>query len=361
MVYFAETQTLEREPEPGFLPDSALLVRETTPEYGAGEAPSSPVPDPFDDAEALEELEEEITTLAAHIHAATHRLLVLIADFDRREGWKLGGHRSCAHWLHVRTGMDLGAAREKVRTARVLVGLPRTSACMARGQLSFSKVRALSRVATPDNERELLELARGTTTAELERMVRAYRLGSRAEEADRERVLHDRRCLSVFPDEEGMYVVKGRLTAEVGALLMRAVEAAGDALYREEAELRVGPEGVEAQADAPAPVVRLRSEAQTRKEAAQRRADALGLLAERALGVGFGSGPVSGSRAERYQVVLHVEPETLEAERQEDRERRVRREMRAWQEEGIRSVEQRYGRPVEEAALLERNAGDAFS
>jgi len=122
MVCFAETQTLERESEPGFLSDSALVVREATPEYGAGEArssaagrvsgadpapgstgdaaaeassssaPSSPVPDPFDDAEALEELEEEITTLAAHIHAATHRLLVLIADFDRREGWKLGGH-----------------------------------------------------------------------------------------------------------------------------------------------------------------------------------------------------------------------------------------------------------------------------
>ena len=78
------------------------------------------VPDPFDDAEALEELEEEITTLAAHIHAATHRLLTLIAEFDRRRGWELGGHRSCAHWLSYCTGYDLGTAREKVRTARAL-------------------------------------------------------------------------------------------------------------------------------------------------------------------------------------------------------------------------------------------------
>ena len=76
------------------------------------------VPDPFEDAEALEELEEEITTLAAHIHAATHRLLSLIAEFDRRRGWELGGHRSCAHWLSFCTGFDLGTAREKVRTAR---------------------------------------------------------------------------------------------------------------------------------------------------------------------------------------------------------------------------------------------------
>ena len=99
----------------------------------------APVPNPLDDADALEELEEEIATLAAHIHAATHRLLTLVAEFDRRRGWELGGHRTCAHWLHARTGIDLGAAREKVRAARALVDLPETSASMARGELSFSK------------------------------------------------------------------------------------------------------------------------------------------------------------------------------------------------------------------------------
>ena len=68
--------------------------------------------------EALETLEHEITTLAAHIQAATHRLLVLLAEFDGRKGWERADHRSCAHWLHARTGLDLGAAREKVRVAR---------------------------------------------------------------------------------------------------------------------------------------------------------------------------------------------------------------------------------------------------
>jgi hypothetical protein len=194
------------------------------------------VPDPFEDAEALEELEEEITTLAAHIHAATHRLLSLIAEFDRRRGWELGGHRSCAHWLSFCTGFDLGTAREKVRTARALEGLPRISASMARGALSFSQVRALSRVATAENEGELVVLAQGCTTAQLERMVRAYRRGGSGgeDEAAAEERRYRSRSFSVFPDEEGMYVVRGRLPAEVGAMLMRAVEAASDALYREE-------------------------------------------------------------------------------------------------------------------------------
>jgi hypothetical protein len=71
-----------------------------------------------------------------------------VAEFDRRRGWELGGHRSCAHWLSFRTGIDLGAAREKARTARALVDLPRTAASMSRGELSFSAVRALTRVAT---------------------------------------------------------------------------------------------------------------------------------------------------------------------------------------------------------------------
>ena len=113
---------------------------------------AAPIPDPFTDADALEALEEEITVLAAHIHAATHRLLTLIADFDRRRGWELAGHRSAAHWLSFRTGVDLGTAREKVRTARALAGLPQTGEAMARGDLSFSQVRALSVVGSQTGE-----------------------------------------------------------------------------------------------------------------------------------------------------------------------------------------------------------------
>lgn len=280
-------------------------------------------PDPFCDADALEEIEEQVVTLAAHIHAATRRMLALIAEFDRRRGWELGGHRSCTHWLAFRTGMDMGAAREKVRAARALEDLPEIGASMARGELSFSKVRALTRVANAENESDLLELARGTTAHQLERMVRAFRRGTREEEGERERRLHESRSFSVFPDEEGMYLVKGRLPAEVGALLMRAVEAASDHLFREEEELegRVVEDGVEKRIRVAAAT--LCPVEDSEKKAAQRRADALGLVAERALAVGFADGPVSGSRAGRYQVMVHVDEETLREDGEGSREAAV--------------------------------------
>ncbi|MDP2955017.1 MAG: DUF222 domain-containing protein [Longimicrobiales bacterium] len=253
-----------------------------------------------EESDAIETLGDEIATLAAHIHAAAHRLLVLLAEFDRRQGWEREGHNSCAHWLAFRTGIDLGSAREKVRAARALLGLPKTSAAMSRGELSFSQVRALTRVADADSEGDLLDLARGCTTAQLERVVRGWKRGSREDEAVLERERHESRAFSVFPDDEGMYVVRGKLPPEVGALLMRAVEAAGDALYRDEA-------GVERLAGGSPPSDMLRA-------AAQRRADALGLLAERAMEAGFGAAPISGTRAARYQVVLHVDAETLRAD-----------------------------------------------
>jgi len=237
-------------------------------------------------ADRIEEIGDEIAVLAAHVHAATHRLLVLIAEFDRLGGWRRAGFRSCAHWLAYRTGFDLGTSREKVRAARALESLPETSAAMAEGRLSFAKLRAITRVATAENEGALLEVARSGTAAQLERVVRAWKRFGRMDEVEHEQRRHAARCLSIFPDEDGTYVVRGRLTPEMAALLMRAVEAASDALYRG-AKSDAAPD--------------------------QRRADALGLLAERAMGAGF-EGMISGTRAERYQVVLHVEPSTLQAD-----------------------------------------------
>jgi hypothetical protein len=268
-----------------------------------------------DDPDRIDDLADEITTLAAHIHAATHRLLTLLAAFDRLNGWEREGHRSCAHWLAFRTGIDLGAAREKVRAARALEDLPETSAAMARGALSFAKVRALTRVATSENEGDLLELAQGSTAAELERMVRGWRLLNRKDEADLERIRHASRTLAVVPDNDGMYVVRGRLDPEVGALLLRAVEAAGDALYARDTAGGAPPECAPPECAPPECT-------EPECTPAQRRADALGLLAERAMAAGFGRGEgggpsdraeaSSGSRAARYQVVLHVEAGTLE-------------------------------------------------
>ena len=258
-----------------------------TPDHTPGDTPSDDAA-AGDALDATVELGDEIATLAAHLHAATYRLLTLIAEFDRLRGWEPGGHRSCAHWLAYRTGIDLGASREKVRAARALVELPQISASMAQGELSFAKVRALTRVAKPESEGDLLELARCSTAAQLERTVRAWRRLSRWDEQELERMRHRSRCFSVFPDEEGMYLVRGRLDPEVGAMLMRAVDAAGDALFRADVSEEIEPK--------------------------QRRADAVGLLAERALAVGFGSGGVQGAEAEGENTGDGNEGMTLEGE-----------------------------------------------
>src|SRR5689334_19445448 len=88
---------------------------------------------------SAESLEKEITTLAAHLNAGTFRFLTLIADFDTRECWGGWGIRSCAHWLNWKCGIGLNAAREQLRVAHALQGLPQVSEAMRQGQLSYTK------------------------------------------------------------------------------------------------------------------------------------------------------------------------------------------------------------------------------
>ena len=227
-------------------------------------------------------LGEEIAALAARLHAATYELLVLLREFDERTGWN-NGFASCAHWLHWRTAIALGAAREKVRVAHALATLPRVSATMQRGAISYAKVRALTRIATPENEAALLDFAQAGTAAHVERLAGAWRRVDQVAAAKAE-ARHLHRHLSTWVDDDGMVVIRGRLTPEVGAVVQRALEAATDRLFREAREV---PKA-ESLAEEVTP--------------AQRRADALGLLAETALT----SDLDRGSAGDRYQVVLHV-------------------------------------------------------
>jgi hypothetical protein len=94
--------------------------------------------------------------LSAHIHAATYRLLELIREYDDSHGWAGPGLNSCAHWLNWKCGLNLGAAREKLRVAHALKELPRISEKFRQGEVSYSKVRAMTRVATEKNEAYLL-------------------------------------------------------------------------------------------------------------------------------------------------------------------------------------------------------------
>ena len=231
----------------------------------------------------LFELGERIAELAARINIATCEMLTLVADFDRREGWA-DNFTSCAEWLAWRTGRTLAAARENVRVAHALKELPLTAEAMKSGQLSYTKARTMTRVAQPETEATLLEFAQSTSAARLEQLARRWKTLSRDGEISAEEVRHRSRTFSVAIDADGMYVVRGRLEPDVGAVLMRAIEAASDALYRGE-------------------------DAEARPRNRQRRADAAGLVAERALAAGFGG--ESGTRAERYQVVVHTDAATL--------------------------------------------------
>jgi hypothetical protein len=124
---------------------------------------------------ATEQLEAETCTLAAQLAAATCRFLLLVGELERREAWRAWGCRSTAHWLSWQCGLGLHTAREHVRVGVALDGLPEVRAAFARGELSYSKVRALTRVAKPEVERELIEFAQVATAAQVEKTVAAYR------------------------------------------------------------------------------------------------------------------------------------------------------------------------------------------
>src|SRR5258708_8194068 len=130
----------------------------------------------------VDRLGDESAELSAPLDAATARLLDLIREFDAREGWNTG-FRSCAAWLSWRVGLDMGAARERVRVARALASLPRLADALARGELSYAKVRALTRVATSETEERLLAVGRAGTACHVERIVRGCRRGDQLAEA----------------------------------------------------------------------------------------------------------------------------------------------------------------------------------
>ena len=265
----------------------AIAAGNLEPERAAVRAAASP-------AEA-ERLGDRIAELASRIQAATYEMLVLIRDFDAAAAWS--GFTSCAVWLSWRTGLEPGAAREHVRVAHALAQLPKVSDAMRRGRVSYSKVRAITRVATPETEQSLLDVALAGTAAHVERVVRAWRRTDRAAEADDDRAQQAGRTLHTWVDDDGMVVVRGRLTPEVGSVFRRALEAAvaadrgatgvagGEAARTDAVDEAVGVE----------------------RSHGQRQADALGRLAECALAGGLDR----GTAGDRYQVVLHVDAETL--------------------------------------------------
>ena len=246
--------------------------------------------------EPLDHLADRITTLAAHLSAATARWLALIVEFDEREGWAGSGCKSCAAWLSWSCGIAPLTAREHVRVARRLGDLPLVAAAFARGELSYSKVRAVTRVQDVEDEPELVVLARHATASQLERIVRGYRSVLAVEQGAQR--AYAERSLSWSWDDDGTLLLRGRLPGEQGALLVAALEAARGTLGPPP------PEAPAAGAVEPAPDVPAETPAGAEPVAA-RNADALLALAEASLA------ERDHSTADRYQVVVHVDTSAL--------------------------------------------------
>ena len=283
-------------------------------------------------AVSTEELEVMITRLAADLNAATYRQLVMIAEFDRRRGWGDDGVRSCAHWLNWRIGVSLSAAREKLRVAHSLAKLPKTSAAFASGKLSYSKARAITRVGNIHNEECLLSYARYGTASQLDKTVNLYRRQfnnagqpmidyhkadlppdpevDQSQMSDKERfdaenqgAMHNRdyREMSSYWDEHGCLVIKARLTAEQGALVQKAIDAAVESVKAAEPS----PESPSHALEAETP--ELNTSRLDNQQHPRRRADALVLMAEALLR----DSKVHCNSDDRYQVVVQVDSNVL--------------------------------------------------
>jgi hypothetical protein len=245
-----------------------------------------PIPEP---EESLEGLEARICSLAGRLATFTHDWLVLIAEFDRRKGWVQWGMKSCAHWLSWACSVTPGAAREYVRVALALTGLPVLDAAFGLGQLSYSKLRAVTRVADRVDEQTLLEQALVHTAAQLERVIRGYRKADRAGLDQQQR-----RRARWFFDDDGMLILTARLPADEGAIVVAALEQARQSVL-------VPVDGASAEPE-PGSV-----EPGSVDDHELSEADALLAMAQNALA----AGPVDSSGDDRHLLVLHVDAEIL--------------------------------------------------
>ncbi|MDP9198889.1 MAG: 13E12 repeat family protein [Pseudomonadota bacterium] len=195
--------------------------------------------------------------------------------------------KSCAHWLNWKCGIALGAAREKLRTAHALAGLPRIAEAMAEGRLSFSKVRAMTRVAESSNEDYFLSIGLNGTASQVEKLVRSFRRAKESQELSREAAQQRNQSLWWFYEPDGSLTINGRLPAEIGALFLKALQAAEDSIPRKD--------------------VSAGTFSDTCLTTGARRVAALSSITESFLATG--AQELAGG--DRHQIVVHVDVETL--------------------------------------------------
>ena len=183
---------------------------------------------PAPDLVPIEELDRDILSLCTRINAATYELLLLVREFDERGGFLKWGLHTCAEWLAWRCDLSMTTALEKVRVARKLKVLPAISAAFSTGELSYSKVRSLTRVANADNEAELVAFALRHTAAHVAERCRELRCGS-VESIDSAARAYANRSLRVRRDRgRHMMTITVELPMDTGELLEKALDKARD-------------------------------------------------------------------------------------------------------------------------------------
>lgn len=174
----------------------------------------------------IDDLETAIVDLAREIDTTMFRYLELIREFDERRGWLAYGYSDCAHWLSHRCAVSLQTAHGHLRVALALKDLPTTSAGLRDGTLSYSKVRALVRLATPANEEGLIIFAQQVTASTLENRIRELKNGEEGSVADAHRVQEARSLKRTVQASTGLVKLEVLLPAELGELVMKALEQA---------------------------------------------------------------------------------------------------------------------------------------
>jgi hypothetical protein len=218
----------------------------------------------------LESLGDEIATFAARIDVAEHALITRLRVFDAHDAWASAGFLSCAHWLSWRVGVGLKAAREKVRVARALATLEKVDGLFSRGELSYSKVRAITRVATPEIEQDFIDIAANATAAQIERLTRAYKRSVEISDGADEQPRSQRRFVRRAETLGGMIRIEMQLPPEEAAVVWDAMMSASDGVSAP------GPSDTEASAEATASQAGAQlALANDNDEPEQRRADAI--------------------------------------------------------------------------------------
>ncbi|MFT4720862.1 MAG: hypothetical protein ACI9SB_002034 [Candidatus Azotimanducaceae bacterium] len=241
---------------------------------------------------SLDQLEGEIISLSQQLNVTEYEFLVLIREFDIRQGWKAWLFNNCAEWLNFKCGMSLGTAREKVRVALALYDLPQCSAAFKAGDLSYSKARALSRCANPRNEGELLGYSLRATAAQVETHCHQLRNAKRRQSTTDANQAHSARYLRRLEHDDGSITLSAQLPKETGDLVMKAIEIAAAALLSGAAK-SANANKISPPADADAFF--------------RQQADALVHLAQAFLT----GGESRSSTADHYQVMVHVDESAL--------------------------------------------------